>query len=106
MNELATFPASIRKSIEDAHALAVQSRPKEAEMLLKHVAAELARVQPEFCALLLASQAGFTQISVTVTESTTTYEKATNSFFGITRERFVPVCNTKVNTRSFRLLKE
>lgn len=104
MSELVTLPASLRQRLELAQSLATQNRPQEAAMVAHQAMAELARCQPDLCALLMAAEMGYHGISATTIEQRTTMERVTRTFLGFPiGEEWQPVTTTTMTTRTLRL---
>jgi hypothetical protein len=103
MNDLSNLPYSARKQLEDARRLAEQDRP-EVNSAIRHAAAELARSKPEVCALVIAAQQGYTELTLTETEVTYGYQVIPKVFLGIDMGSSVKqVKTTRVLEKHWRL---
>lgn len=104
MRELATLPTSIRQRLEMASSLMDQNRPNEAETVLRQAGMEMARSNPELCALIMVAlqgHRGFTSTTVEVRESV---ERIEHKFLGIPiAEEWVPVTTRITIRRAFSI---
>ena len=104
MNELATFPTSIRTRLDEAKNLLAQDRPQEASATLASVHQELAKTNPELCAFVLALSQGCRGMSLTVSERTESIERIDRMLLGVKLgTTLVPVVTNRVVRRSWEV---
>jgi len=104
MNELATVPTSLRQRLELAQRLFEDNHVEEGQQLLAQAHLELARMQPELCALIMAAQRGFRGIEATTVNEVTTMTRVQKTFFGLPLgEVWEPVTTTTVTKRTLKL---
>lgn len=82
MNDLATLPLSVRQQLERASQVPARVQPDDPRTAVQAVLRELAGKQPELCALLLASQMGYHELSVSQSEWSSNTERIDRRAFG------------------------
>jgi len=105
MQSLETIPTSVREHLERAQALATQQNTTpDPQAAVREAVRELARTQPEMCALIMAAQLGHQQVTNVVTEIMTSMERVEQKFLGIPiGEQWVPVTRTRTFTQTLRV---
>ncbi len=106
MNQLESLPTSIRERLELARTLQSNGDQRSADSVLQQAVVELARTQPEMCALLLSANLGYQGISATVVERTTVMIPRPITFCGFNvGEEWVALTTTKETTKHLRLTR-
>lgn len=83
MKDLTSLPASVRYQLSKADHLIEQGRPAEAKNALAEALTTLARTNPEYCALLLGTQAGFKELVATQQNVTSTTTRTKRHVWGV-----------------------
>jgi hypothetical protein len=102
MNELTTLPTSVRLHLERANTLASQSRGNEATAAFSSAAVTLARTNPELCGLLVAAALGFTELTVTQTDTHKETTRTAKRVMGVKYGEDVST-STKSNTSTRKI---
>lgn len=104
MTDIVTVPKSILQRLEQVQSLASQNRMPEANQALGQALVEIARSQPELCALVLANQLGHRQLSLQQTVQQVDTYVTDRQIFGLTYGKDVKtVRSTTTTTRTMRL---
>jgi hypothetical protein len=104
MTDINTVPRSILQRLEQVQSLASQQRMPEAGNALAQTLVEIARTQPELCAVMMAAQLGYREISFQQTVRTTNRSSTDKSIFGITygQDNYMTTTST-TTTKTVRL---
>lgn len=104
MTDIVTVPKSILQRLEQVQTLNSQHRGAEANSVLAQTLVEIARSNPELCAVLIAAQMGHRQITLQQTVQSSTMVTSDRRIFGLTYGQDIKrTTTTTTTTRTIRL---